>query len=64
MTIIGSATDERDIRAFKSLRYEALKGDRSHQGSLRLNDQWRLIFEIKKEENKYILIIEISDHYQ
>ena len=63
MSIIDSATDERDIRAFKSLRYEALKGDRSHQYSLRLNNQWRLIFEIRKKGNKYILIIEVSDHY-
>jgi toxin HigB-1 len=63
MTVIGSAQDERDIRAFKSLRFEALKGDRTGQNSLRLNNQWRLIFEIRKEGSKYILVIEIADYH-
>jgi proteic killer suppression protein len=63
MAIIASAKDEQDIRAFRSLHYEKLKGDRSHQHSLRLNKQWRLIFEIRKEHGKHILVIEIEDYH-
>jgi proteic killer suppression protein len=63
MAIIDNAVDERDIRAFKALRYENLKGDRNGQSSVRLNDQWRLIFEIRKEGDKYLLVIEIADYH-
>jgi proteic killer suppression protein len=63
MSVIANAQDEQDIRAFKSLRYEKLKGDRSHQHSLRLNNQWRLIFEMRKDQGKYVLVIEIEDYH-
>src|SRR5262245_61511827 len=46
MQVIRSATDERDFYAMKSLHYEKLKGDRSHQHSLRLTIKWRLIVEL------------------
>jgi toxin HigB-1 len=45
MQQIRSAPDERDFYAQKSLHFEKLKGNRSHQYSMRLNDQWRLILE-------------------
>jgi proteic killer suppression protein len=61
---IRSAVDERDLYALKSLRLEKLKGDRSHQHSMRLNDQWRLIIEIHgKGLNKVIIIIGIEDYH-
>jgi proteic killer suppression protein len=63
MSVIDSARDERDIRAFRSFHFETLKGDRAGQHSLRLNDQWRLIIEIKKEGTNYILVIEIVDYH-
>ena len=43
---IKGATDEREFYAWRSLHFEKLKGDRSHQRSMRLNDQWRLVLEI------------------
>jgi proteic killer suppression protein len=52
MQIIKSVRDEQDLRAFKGLHYEKLQGDRAHQHSMRLNDQFRLIVEIKKEQSK------------
>ena len=61
---IRSAPDERDLYALKSLHFEKLKGQLSHQHSIRLNDQWRLILELKgKNPNKKIMIIEINNHY-
>jgi len=64
MQMIRSATDERDFRKMKSLRFEKLKGERSHQHSIRLNDQWRLIIEIKGEgNNKELLIVGIEDYH-
>ena len=59
-----SAPDERDLYALKSLRFEKLKGQRSHQHSIRLNDQWRLILEIKgKSQNKKVIIMAIEDYH-
>jgi proteic killer suppression protein len=45
MQAIRAAANENDLRALKSLRFEKLKGDRQHEYSMRLNDQFRLIFQ-------------------
>lgn len=64
MTIIGSASDERDLYALKSLHYEKLSGKRSHQRSLRLNRQFRLIVEREEDENgKFFRLISIEDYH-
>lgn len=61
---IASAKDERDFYAWKSLRYKKLKGNRSHQRSMKLNDQWRLILELRKDENgKVVVIVSIEDYH-
>jgi proteic killer suppression protein len=41
---IASAVVLRDLRAPPRNRLEALKGDRRGYHSMRLNDQWRLVF--------------------
>lgn len=61
--IIRAASDSRDIRAFKSLRLEKLKGKRRTQHSLRLNKQWRLIIEVEKGEPNTIWIVDIEDYH-
>ncbi len=64
MQFIRNAVDERDFRAMKSLRYEKLRGQRSHQRSVRLNDQWRLVLEIHDvRTSKTIVIISIEDYH-
>lgn len=64
MAIIASATSEADIRAFKGLHFEKLSGNRKGQGSLRLNDQYRLIVQVEKDEQSKVLwIIEIVDYH-
>ena len=64
MQLIRAAKDERDFYALKSLHFEKLKGKRSHQRSMRLNNQWRLILEIEGgvKENT-IRIIAIEDYH-
>ncbi len=64
MQAIRAATDERDLYAMRSFRFEKLKGNRSHQRSLRLNDQWRLIVEVVPARPKNILrIMGIEDYH-
>jgi toxin HigB-1 len=40
-----AATSVRDLSALPGNRFEALKGDRKGQCSIRINDQWRICFE-------------------
>lgn len=63
MAIIEAAVDERDIRKFKSLHYEKLKGKLQRQYSLRLTKQFRLIVErTVDEQGRLLLIIAIDPH--
>lgn len=53
------------LKQFKGLNFEFLKGNRKGECSIRLNDQYRLIFEQKSEkEITVILVNEISKHYE
>ncbi len=66
MSIIEAAESEQDLYALKGLRFEKLSGKRGKEGqrSLRLNNQWRLIMVIEKDDQgKYILIIDIVDYH-
>lgn len=64
MQIIRAATDERAFYALKSLHFEKLNGARSHQHSVRLNKQWRLILEFDGSgSTKVVCIIAIEDYH-
>jgi|SRR5271156_6718482 proteic killer suppression protein len=64
MQHIRAATDERTLYARRSFRFEKLSGDREGQFSMRLNDQWRLIVEIRGESPKKVIhLIEIVDYH-
>jgi proteic killer suppression protein len=64
MNFIRQASDERDLYTLKSLHFERLKGARSHQRSMRLNDQWRLILQLEGDSNaKTVLIVSIEDYH-
>ena len=64
MQLIRAAKDERDLRAQKSWRFEKLEGARSHQYSIRLNDQFRLIVEIEgSSSDRTIVVVSIEDYH-
>ena len=42
---LEAATALQDLAALPGNRFEALKGDRKGQYSIRINDQWRICFE-------------------
>lgn len=61
---IRQAVDERDLYAMKSLHFEKLQGARSHQRSMRLNKQWRLILEIVEAgTEKTVRVVGIEDYH-
>jgi proteic killer suppression protein len=62
--IIAAAPDERTLRGMKGLRMEKLHGDREGQYSVRLNDQYRLIFSVLRDEGgNYLLILDVVDYH-
>lgn len=64
MQFIRDAADERDFYSFSSLRFEKLRGQRNHQWSMRINDQWRLILEFEgKGRDKVVLVMGIEDYH-
>ena len=42
---LEAATSLKDLAVLPGNRFEALKGDRKGQYSVRINDQWRICFE-------------------
>ena len=45
LEVIAAAVKLDALRALRSNRLEALKGDRTGQFSIRINEQWRICFE-------------------
>ena len=60
---IQAARHTGDLAAIRGHRYEQLKGKRSHEYSIRLNDQFRLIFELRDGGNGKVLVITGIEDY-
>ena len=64
LTVLRAATDDRSLRNWKSLHYEKLKGERAGQRSIRLNDQFRMVFELDEQtEPQTVTILAIEDYH-
>ncbi|MDP3174906.1 MAG: type II toxin-antitoxin system RelE/ParE family toxin [Phenylobacterium sp.] len=64
MQQIRAAADERDFYEMRSLHFEKLQGARSHQRSMRLNKQWRLIVEyVERNGRRTIRVVAIEDYH-
>lgn len=63
-----AATRKEDLFRLNSLRFEALKGDKSGLFSIRVNDQYRIEFAIQENLEDPVLticdIVELSKHYE
>ena len=57
-----AARDERDLRNLKGLHYKKGKGEREGTRSVRINDQYRIVFTLSDDERPPIVrVIEIGD---
>jgi toxin HigB-1 len=65
LTVLRAAPDDRSLRNWKSLHYEKLKGDREGLRSLRLNDQFRMVFVLDEgaKPQATVTIIGIEDYH-
>jgi proteic killer suppression protein len=56
--------DDQELRAFKALRLEKLKGDRPGQSSLRLHGGNRLIVWFRTDpQGRVVVVVEIVDYH-
>lgn len=61
---IHAAADERDLLALRGLNFHRLRDDRDGQYAMKVNDQWRLIVEIRgAAPNKAMGVLEIVDYH-
>ena len=63
LTLLRAATDDRSLRMWKSLHYEKLWGDREGQRSIRLNDQYRLVFLLSETTPLTVTVLAIEDYH-
>ena len=57
---LGAVTSIQDLREIRGNRFEALKGSRRGQYSIRINDQYRICFRWEKGN---ALGVEITDYH-
>ena len=60
LLIIHAATNENDLRIPPGNHFERLKGDKKELCSIRINDQWRIIF---KWMDEYANDVTITDYH-
>jgi toxin HigB-1 len=64
LTVLRAAIDDRSLRNWKSLHYEKLKGDRDGLRSIRLNDQYRMVFSLDETTNpQTATVLAIEDYH-
>ncbi len=58
---LGAVTSIQDLKEIRGNRFEALKGNRKGQYSIRINEQYRICF---KWENENAVDVEIVDYHK
>ena len=62
--LLHQVGDDQELRAFKSLHLEKLRGDRAGQSSLRLHGGNRLIVRFRTDpQGRVVVVIEIVDYH-
>lgn len=66
--ILEQASGIEELFALNSLHYEVLKGDKAGISSIRVNNQYRIEFTVKKLLSETVVticnILELSNHYK
>lgn len=62
LAVLHAAPDERTLRNWKSLNYKKRTGDKLGRRTIRLNNQYRLVFTLDETKNPPVItIFEIGD---
>ncbi len=66
--MLEQANGIEDLYPYHSLHYEVLVGDKKGISSIRVNDQYRIEFTVRKENADVVVticnILELSNHYK
>lgn len=66
--LLKKISSKEELFPFKSLHFEALRGDKNGIFSIKVNDQYRLEFSLDENVKQPILnicnIVELSNHYE
>lgn len=62
--ILKNIKTEQELRNLKSLHYEKLNNYSKWNHSIRINDKYRIIFNILEREVKIIEITDLNNHYK
>jgi proteic killer suppression protein len=60
LQVLADASCIEDLMLMRSNRFEALKGDRLGQYSIRVNDQWRICFRFEEGD---AFDVEVTDYH-
>ncbi len=64
LIVLRAAPDERTLRNWKSLHYEKMVGRKGSQRSIRINNQWRLVFTIETTQRpNRITVLGVEDYH-
>lgn len=64
LVFVRAAPDERTLRNWRSLHYEKLAGDRKGLKSIRINDKWRIVFDLdNKTTPPTFIVINIENYH-
>ncbi len=63
LTTLRAARDDRSLRNWKSLHYETMKGNREGQKSVRVNDQYRMVFNLDEETDPQTITVLTIEGY-
>ena len=58
LAVLGAATSLEDLRELRGNRFEALKGNRAGQFSIRINDRYRICFEWRGRDAHNVEIVD------
>jgi len=62
LVFLEAAPDELTLRNWKSLQYKKLDGDKAGLRQVRINKQYRIVFELDEDSSPpTIIIVEIGD---
>lgn len=62
--LLRQVSDDQELRTFKALRLEKLRGDRAGQSSLRLHGGNRLIVWFRTDpQGRVVVVVEIVDYH-
>lgn len=65
--LLENIENSADLRQFRGLNFEALKGDRKGRYSVRIDKKYRLEFSIEKDRitlHEIVFIEDLSNHYE